>query len=741
MSTHDYWLSFARYTPLGIVTDLDGTLLPFAPTPNEARPGPELIRILTDLASLPDVTLAVVSGRPRESLDRLLDLPRVLLVAEHGGWRRAGGAWQSAVDLDVGALDALAAELGPIVAAYAGALLERKTWSLTVHHRLVHDSEIGELRSEVAARLDPWLAANAGFERRQGPQALEVVLARLRKSTAVTWVRDRVGADARLLALGDDVTDEDVFRSLNAADESIVVSPRRGRPTAARWRLEGPAAATAFLRDLVRVRSVGEGRSFDTLPRPSDAQRDAHDGERRHGLLIVSNRLPDLRSGARDERRRNVGGLVSALEPVLVANEGLWLGWSGRTLPEVDPTRCGLDDESSPRLASIDFPENWHRHYYNGLCNSALWPLFHCFPGRARFSDTDWQAYSDVNDALARVASELVGAGDPVWAHDYHLLLFAQRLRSIGHPGPIGLFLHIPFPPTDIFAIFPWAETLLDAMLEYDLIGFHTPGYVANFRHCVATLLGAPSGDDVVVHRGRRTRVGAFPIGIIPEGFRETADPEVVAEVTALKERNKPACLIIGVDRLDYTKGIPERLTAFGRFLELFPEWRGRVSLIQISVPSREDVPEYAEQRSRIENVVGRINGQYGETNWVPIRYLYRSYEQQQLAELYRAASVGYVTPLRDGMNLVAKEYVAAQDPEDPGVLLLSSFAGAAVELRDAVLTNPWDADGMARDLNRALRMDLEERKTRHSRLLAVVSRTTALTWAQDFMEALRACR
>ena len=212
-------------------------------------------------------------------------------------------------------------------------------------------------------------------------------------------------------------------------------------------------------------------------------------------------------------------------------------------------------------------------------------------------------------------------------------------------------------------------------------------------------------------------------------------------EVEGLMRILGDAKLVLGVDRLDYTKGIPERLLAFGRMLEMFPEWRGRVSLVQVSVPSRADVPLYAEQRATIEAIVGRLNGEFGEATWVPVRYLYRSYGKQQLTQLYRAAAVGYVTPLRDGMNLVAKEYVAAQDPENPGVLLLSQFAGAAVEMHDAVLTNPYHVDGMARDLDRALRMQLDERKARHAKLLATVQRSNAVTWAEQFLDALSACR
>jgi trehalose 6-phosphate synthase len=244
-------------------------------------------------------------------------------------------------------------------------------------------------------------------------------------------------------------------------------------------------------------------------------------------------------------------------------------------------------------------------------------------------------------------------------------------------------------------------------------------------------------GPTIVEHRGLFTRVDAFPIGIFPENFQETPDPTLVQEIEDVARSLGGGKLVLGVDRLDYTNGIPERLIAFGRFLELFPEWRGKVSLIQISVPSRADVPEYAEQRAAVEAIVGRVNGQFGEAHWVPIRYLYRSYGRVHLSQLYRSASVGYVTPLRDGMNLVAKEYVASQDPDDPGVLLLSRFAGAAAEMKDAVLTNPYWADGMARDLDRALRMPLEERKARHARSQAIVERTTAQTWAVSYLNAL----
>jgi len=400
-----------------------------------------------------------------------------------------------------------------------------------------------------------------------------------------------------------------------------------------------------------------------------------------------------------------------------------------------------LDDAHPPALAWIDFPKDWYTKYYQGLCNRTLWPLFHSFTGNVRFSREEWECYGEVNEAFAAAAVDLVGTDTPIWVHDYHLLLLASALRKRGHRGPVGHFLHIPFPGVDLFSLLPWADRLLDAMLDFDLLGFQTPGYVDNFRQCVGAMSPAKVSDDVVLHHGRRIRIRDFPIGIIPEDFQHPQPSELTEEITAILSPVSRSRKFLGVDRLDYTKGIPERLLAFGRMLELFPEWRSKTSFLQVSVPSREDVPEYVDQRARVENVVGRINGEFGEANWVPIRYLYRSYSRDQLALLYRSADVGCVTPLRDGMNLVAKEFVAAQDPLDPGVLLLSRFAGAAHELPDAVLTNPWDVDGMARDMDRALRMGLEERRQRQERLLLAVSKTTALTWAREFIKTLEACR
>ncbi len=744
MNPSDPWLALARHSPLGIVTDLDGTLIPFAPRPEDARPGPEVLAVLSELSSLPGTAVAVVSGRRRDELDRsFAALPAVSLIAEHGAWRRGDGAWQAAPAPGIAPPEEIALILERLAAGAKKAFVERKSWSACLHYREVSRREKAGLVVAAQAAARDWVKSHPGYEVLEAAEALEVRSAAMRKSHAVTWMRERAGDGARLLLLGDDVTDEDMFRAAGPGDEAVIVGTAGGRSTAARWRLAGPNESLRFLRWVAAARAEHPTPAPAALPVPVDNHPRGRRSEAPQRLLVISNRLPDLRSpvSPEDVRKRNVGGLVSALEPVLSKRGGMWFGWNGRASSGDAARVVGQAEDTSPALAWVELPQAAYEMYYNGFCNRSLWPLFHTLPGRARFVDAEWEAYRRVNAMFGVAASDLVSTASPVWVHDYHLYLLAAELRRLGHKGPIGHFLHIPFPSVDVFSMIPWAEQLLDGMLEYDLLGFHTRRFAENFLQAVGVLSPASVADDAVEHRGRRIRVGVFPIGIMPQGFQEAADAETAAEITALLQAIAPAKLVLGVDRLDYTKGIPERLEAFGRFLEKHPEWKGRVSLVQVSVPSRADVPEYAEQRQRIENLVGRINGEYGETNWVPVRYLYRSYPHHHLAQLYRAADVAMVTPLRDGMNLVAKEFVAAQDAAHPGILMLSRFAGAAEEMKEALLTNPWHVDGMAKDLLRALEMPEPERRARHEKLSACVARTTAATWAEGFLAALEACR
>jgi alpha,alpha-trehalose-phosphate synthase [UDP-forming]/trehalose-phosphatase len=696
------------------------------------------------LPEQPGVTMPIFCGRPMDWLEAFFQSPNILLVAEHGASRRGAGAWELVSDLDPAPLVELCQELERLAEKHPGALLERKSTTVALHYRNVRRGRRGELLVEAYGIIDAFLSRFPAYERLEGVLVVEIRPATVKKSSAVAWVREKAGPGARLVAIGDDVTDEHMFQALDATDEAIIVRTAEPRRTAARWELTDSDEVRTVL---AWVRGVRASETPPPLVLPREiATPPPSETAVERDLLVISNRLPDFRHIEGDElvagaRKKNVGGLISALEPALRARGGMWLGWSGRTVSNTERVESGVIDDGTAQLAWVDYKESWYRHYYGGFCNGTIWPLFHSFPSRVAISDSGWAAYQEVHEAFADVATRLVGRRSTIWAHDYHLLLFARVMRQRGHTGPMGHFLHIPFPSLDIFTMLPWAAQVMDALLDYDLLGFHTPQHVRNFMECASTLLPTKVADDVIQHRGRSTHVAAMPIGIIPETFQEPVEPAVVEEIDALMRSLGGSKLVLGVDRLDYTKGIPERLIAFGRLLEMFPEWRGKVSLVQVSVPSRADVPLYAEQRASIESIVGRINGEFGEAAWVPIRYLYRSYGKQQLAQLYRAAAVGYVTPLRDGMNLVAKEYVAAQDSEDPGVLLLSQFAGAAVEMRDAVLTNPYHADGMARDLDRSLKMELGERKARHGRLLASVQRSNAVTWAEQFLDALSACR
>jgi alpha,alpha-trehalose-phosphate synthase [UDP-forming] len=525
----------------------------------------------------------------------------------------------------------------------------------------------------------------------------------------VASLRER-SPEARIIAIGDDSND-DLFAALGGDDLAIGVGDR---PAARNmYQLSGPPAVRAFLWNLVDARAGRPAVQAPALDHRPTAPRAR--------LVVMSNRTPPPASG---DRQRPVGGLVSALEPALQALGGIWLGWSG--CASQASRLLTVDTDARPARASFDLSPEWCKRFYGGFCNRALWPLFHGFPERVQYSDADWTAYIEANAEFARHASSLVSNDGIVWAHDYHLLLAGHALRQRNFHGRIGMFLHIPFPPCDLFDTLPWASEIINAMLAFDLVGFHTVQWAENFRMCARRRARGHRLPDIAV----------LPIGIDQRAFEPDDAPEH-PEVAGLRRALGHRRMILGVDRLDYAKGIPERLLAFEVLLETRPELRGQICFVQISVPSREDVPEYAELRNRVEMLVGRINGRFGEANWVPVHYLYRSYDHGVLAQLYRASEVALVTPLRDGLNLVAKEFVAAQDPARPGVLVLSRFAGAAEELADAIVTNPYHAEGLADDIHRALDMSLARRQDRHGKLMAALEGKTPQRWAAAFLDRL----
>ncbi|MGN6106333.1 MAG: trehalose-phosphatase [Kofleriaceae bacterium] len=717
------WRGLASRETLALLLDIDGTLIPFAPTVEQATFDPDLVRLLETLVAS-GVHIVIATGRPLAAVQPLVErVSGVTWFAEHGAWACIDGQWQG---------PASAAELDELEATLAGAVetpgarIERKSLALCFHWRLVDAAARTDLVPRVDLACEEWLEAHPDFERLDGIEVTEVRLRSIHKGSAVRWARSRMPS-ARVIAIGDDVTDEDMFAALGPHDAAIAVGDRcqQTRATAA---LAHPLAVRTFLHWIVDIRQGAE-------PVPDVPVMELRAARERRELVVVSNRTPaSVRSTG---RTREVGGLVSALEPALRARNGIWLGWSGHDSD--DASALLVDPIAEPPRASFDLPLAWHHKFYGGFCNRVLWPLFHGFPGRVRYSDDEWEAYVEANEAYAEHALALAGERATIWIHDYHLLLVARGLRRRGYTGPIGLFLHVPFPPRDLFETVPWRGALVEALLDHDLIGFHTARWADNFV-ASATGQGAAAEGRRLALGARRCDVGVFPIPIEPSVFMTPADevPDVARLRATLGERR----LLLGVDRLDYSKGIPERLAAFERLLDREPQWRGKVSFVQVSVPSRSDIPEYAELRQLVEREVGRINGKFGEADWVPVRYLYRSYDPAVLAQLYRLADVALVTPLRDGMNLVAKEFIAAQDPECPGVLVLSEFAGAAVQMADAVITNPYHPDGLAADLHRALQMPAAERVARHRRLLAtLIGEGTPDRWAEEFLARLRAQR
>lgn len=421
------------------------------------------------------------------------------------------------------------------------------------------------------------------------------------------------------------------------------------------------------------------------------------------------------------------------------AGDGVWAGWPGSLPSDRRASRAALGEFRHRRLVPVKLPESLFEPYYHGFCNSLLWPLFHHFVRLPDVEPAWWEAYRQVNARFARALTRVLQPGDRVWVHDYHLMVLPALLRRAVPDLRIGFFLHTPFPSSEVFRIIPWRRELLIGVLGADLIGFQVYDHLRHFRSSVARILDLDTVEEHVALENRTVRLGAFPVGIDPDRFHfcATNDPEALAERHELDVALAGRRLVLGVDRMDYTKGIPQRLRAFERFLERYPSQRGRVEMVQVGVPTRLEVPEYQALRDEVEGMVGHINGRFGSQTWTPIKYLYRPIPFHRLCALYRAAHVGLVTPLRDGMNLVAKEYVACQRGEGQGVLILSEFAGAAAELPEAVLVNPYDADGVAVALRRALNMARSEKRDRMAALTRRVWDGDVAGWGDSFLAAL----
>jgi len=450
-------------------------------------------------------------------------------------------------------------------------------------------------------------------------------------------------------------------------------------------------------------------------------------------LVAVSNRVTI------PKRTAAAGGLAIGVLAAMRSRGGLWFGWSGEVTSGV-PGTATVSRRQDVTFATIDLPAGDFELYYSGYCNGTLWPLFHYFTGAMQFSAAQQAAYARVNHLFAHRLRPLLRDDDVVWVHDYHLVALGRELRNLGALQPVGFFLHIPFPHVEALRTLPGYEVLVHDLLAYDLVGFQTTRDLACFRSAVIEVLGSAArlDDGGVLHGGRRTRLGVFPIGVDVAGIEHEARQAQLAEtVRRMQAGLLGRRCIIGVDRLDYSKGLVDRLQAYECFMERHPEHLNRVTFLQIAPLSRADLRTYAEIRRSLEQTAGRINGRFAETDWTPIRYLNRNFSHEVLMGFLRSAGVGVVTPMRDGMNLVAKEYVAAQDPEDPGVLVLSTLAGAAEELAGALLVNPRDAGSVAEAIHRALVMPLEERRARHAGMLAVLRTNDIHAWHERFVEQL----
>ncbi|WP_125255220.1 alpha,alpha-trehalose-phosphate synthase (UDP-forming) [Brevundimonas fluminis] len=454
-------------------------------------------------------------------------------------------------------------------------------------------------------------------------------------------------------------------------------------------------------------------------------------------LIVVSNRV----SAPKDPAAGSAGGLAMALSAALRKYEGLWFGWSGETTEHWTP-EAKIEDRGGVTVALVDLEAQDVDEYYNGYANKTLWPLFHHRVDLTAYERSFGEGYERTNARFAEVLAPLIRPDDVVWIHDYHMIPLARDLRRLGVRNRIGFFLHTPWPARQLLVTLPYHRRLVESMFDYDLLGFHTREWLDLFRDYVASEPGVDGRllpNDGLEAFGKTVQAGVFPIGIDVAGFEQARNSPLGARTydrmmasTAFRK------LIVGVDRLDYSKGLEQRLLGYEQFLESHPDLRSQVLLLQVTPISRDEVDAYQDIRGRLDALAGRINGEYAEMDWQPIRYLNRTYRRDQLAGIYRAARVGLVTPLRDGMNLVAKEFVAAQNPEDPGVLILSRFAGAAEQMGEALLVNPFSREELSDAIQRALTLPLAERRRKWESLMQVVRDTDVSVWRDDFVATLR---
>jgi trehalose 6-phosphate synthase len=480
--------------------------------------------------------------------------------------------------------------------------------------------------------------------------------------------------------------------------------------------MEGDAAAEAAIEPRHTARAQ--------LRRPPD-----------HRLVVVSNRVTPA-AGARPDS----GGLAVAIRAALQQSGGIWFGWSGEVQEET-ASEPGIIADGPLSFATLDLSRQDFDEYYIGYANRVLWPLFHFRPSLVQFSRRNLAGYLRVNRMFARALAPMLTPQDLIWIHDYHLVPLGEELRKLDRTEPIGFFLHTPFPAAELLRVLPNHQELVRSLCAYDLVGFQTQSDLDGFRDYLLRWGGGEElAPGVLRGFGRTVRAQVFPIGIdVGAVSAQAAAADGSRHMRRLCQSLGNRALMIGVDRLDYSKGLSARFQAYSHLLEKYRETRGRTVLIQIAPPSRSEVPEYQEIRKNLAAAAGHINSRYGEFDWTPLRYINKSFSHPILTGFFRASRIALVTPLRDGMNLVAKEYVASQPADDPGVLVLSCFAGAARELGEAVIVNPFDIEGVAEAILQGLNMPLGERKERWTAMMRVLERNDITAWRESFVRALAA--
>lgn len=696
-----------------LMLDVDGTLLDIANNPFVVNVPMALKETLMRLHDITCGAFFLISGRSIEDLDILFEPLRLNMVGQHGAEIRIGGRvrYYGPKTLKKHANE-LTDQCQNIAAEFPGVMIEPKPLSVAVHYRRIPDSE-----NEIRKRLSEILK-NYGdeWEIMPGKMVFEIKPWNFSKSRTVKdLIKMSRFRGRKPVYAGDDITDEDALQEVrNAGGYAIKVGGSKD---------EGMLYADNA--DQVR-RWLTETASQNMMPATQPLRNyRPHPFQNKGRIIVLSNRVSVRNTPSS-------GGLAVAMSAVLQKHGGIWMGWSDKINNK--PAARTLE-KGNVKFVLRDLTQQEHEQFYQQFCNGTLWPLLHYNIGLIDFSWNAYESYKKVNEQFAELLAELLEPSDCIWVHDFHFIPIAEALRCKGVTCRIGFFLHTPFPTKEMLLTMPVHRELMSALLSYNLVGFQTQRDLAAFRdYAISENIRDYARYPVIPE----TVTGHFPIGIQTTRFsslsrKKLALPEMQDLKTSLVGRK----LILGVDRLDYSKGIGQRMKALEELLAHRPILHKEFSFLQISPPTREGIETYEVLRTKIETMVGHINGKYADVDWTPIRFLVRGISRELLAGYYRMAKLCLVTPLRDGMNLVAKEFVAAQDPQDPGVLIISRFAGAAEELTEALLVNPYDIEEISFAIERGLTMPLSERKQRWNSMYRTISQQTLERWYQDFLQTL----